>query len=270
MVFYILSEESLMVKPEGMKIYSYNVNGLRSALSKGFMEWLKSTGPDVICLQEIKATADQIDTAALEKLGYRHFWNPAEKKGYSGVAVFSRQEPKQVIYGMGIREYDTEGRVLQLDMEDFTLLCTYFPSGTTGDERQTYKMKFLEDYLRYTKDLRKSKPNLIVSGDYNICHQPIDINHPAKHTKMSGFLPEEREWMDRFVESGFVDSFRHFHQEGEQYSWWSYRANSREKNLGWRIDYHMVSEPMAGRLRNAGIAREIMYSDHCPVWVELG
>ena len=252
-----------------MKIYSYNVNGLRSAISKGFMEWLQLEGPDVICLQEIKATADQIDTSALEKLGYWHFWNPAEKKGYSGVAVFTKREPRQVIYGMGIKEYDNEGRVLQLDMEDFSLLCTYFPSGTTGDERQSFKMKFLEDYLRYTKDIRKTRPNLIVSGDYNICHKPVDINHPSKHTKMSGFLPEEREWMDRFVDSGFVDSFRRFHTEGEQYSWWSYRANSREKNLGWRIDYHMVSEPLAPKLKNAGIAREIMYSDHCPVWMEL-
>ncbi len=268
-VFHILSEEIFLYKPFGMKIYSYNVNGLRSAISKGFMEWLKSAGPDVLCLQEIKATADQIDTSALEKLGYRHFWNPAEKKGYSGVAVFTRLEPRQVVYGMGIRAYDTEGRVLQLDMENFTLLCTYFPSGSAGDERQAFKMKFLEDYLMYTKELRKTRPNLIVSGDYNICHKPIDINHPSKHTKMSGFLPEEREWLDRFVESGFIDSFRRFHAEGEQYSWWSYRANSREKNLGWRIDYHMVSESLAPRLLNAGIAREIMYSDHCPVWMEL-
>lgn len=252
-----------------MKIYSYNVNGLRAAISKGFLEWLEAEDPDIICLQETKASEDQVDTTQLKKMGYSLHWHNAEKKGYSGVAVFSKIKPLLVSTGMGIPEYDREGRILRLDIKDLTLLCAYFPSGTTGNLRQAFKMRFLEDFFVFAEELRKKRPNLIVSGDYNICHKPIDINHPSKHTKMSGFLPEEREWMDRFTGSGFIDSFRVFNHEANQYSWWSYRANSREKNLGWRIDYHMATSSLKNQLRGAGISAKAVHSDHCPVWVEL-
>jgi len=252
-----------------MKIISYNVNGLRSAISKGFAEWLSQENPDVICIQETKAQPDQIDTSVFEALGYRCYFNSAVKKGYSGVAIITKNEPDLLIPGIGIPEFDDEGRVLRADFGDITLLSTYFPSGSYGDERQDFKMKFLVAYQSFLKDLKKTRPNLIVSGDYNICHKPIDINHPERHTKMSGFLPEEREWMDRFLEDGFIDSFRKYNQSPNQYSWWSYRAGSRSKNLGWRIDYHMLSSSLENRLSSASILQQVVHSDHCPVVVEI-
>lgn len=252
-----------------MKIISYNVNGIRAAISKGFMDWLRKEKPEIICIQETKASEEQIDLSELEGMGYYHNWYSAQKKGYSGVAVFSKKKPEQVLKGISIKKYDDEGRVLRLDFKDFTLLSIYFPSGTTGDIRQEFKMEFLSDLSKYIKKLLVEKPKIVISGDYNICHKPIDINFPNKHTKMSGFLPEEREWMDSFTEIGLIDSFREFNKEANQYSWWSYRADSRSKNLGWRIDYHMVSKALKGHLVNAGIMQDVMHSDHCPVWVEL-
>ena len=252
-----------------MKIFSYNVNGLRAAMSKGLLDWLGKEKPDIICFQETKASPEQIDLAELESLGYSHYWYSAQKKGYSGVAIFSKKKPLAVSTGMKISQYDNEGRVLRADYKDFTLLSIYFPSGTTGDVRQDFKMKFLADLSKFIKKLLVEKPNLVISGDYNICHKPIDINFPNKHTKMSGFLPEEREWFDSFVSLGLIDSFREFNKEANQYSWWSYRADSRNKNLGWRIDYHLVSKPLQSHLVNAGIMQNIMHSDHCPVWVEM-
>lgn len=252
-----------------LRILSYNVNGLRAAIAKGFTGWLSHEQPDILCLQEIKATPEQINQSDFEKLGYKLLWHPAKRAGYSGVAVFSKITPVKVKTGIGMDKYDAEGRLLQVEYPWFTLLCSYFPSGTMGDTRQDFKMQWLEDFLSFTSKMRQNVPNLIVSGDYNICHKPIDINYPEKHTTMSGFLPEEREWMDRFVKSGFVDSFRVFNRQPEQYSWWSYRANSREKNLGWRIDYHMVTPPLKPLLKGASILKEVMYSDHCPVAVEM-
>jgi len=252
-----------------MKIISYNVNGLRSAISKGFVEWLGQENPDIICLQETKAQPDQIDTSLFEALGYSCYFHSAEKKGYSGVAIFTKIQPDQIVIGMGNPEFDSEGRVLRADFGDISLLSTYFPSGSYGDERQDFKMKFLFAYQAFLKELKKSRPNLIVSGDYNICHKPIDINHPERHTKMSGFLPEEREWMDAFVKDGFIDSFRKFNSSANQYSWWSYRAGSRSKNLGWRIDYHMIGSSLETRLKAASILQNVVHSDHCPVVVEI-
>lgn len=252
-----------------MKVISYNLNGIRSALSKGLLDWLKTERPDVFCIQESKAQPEQVDTLAFAELGYHAYLHSAEKKGYSGVGIFSLQEPDQIVVGMGIDRYDREGRVLRADFGDLTVVCVYVPSGTTGGLRQEYKMDFLDAFLGYLNRLRQTRPNLIVCGDYNICHKPIDINHPERQIGVSGFLPEEREWLDQLEETGMVDSFRQFDPSPEKYSWWSYRFGARERNAGWRIDYHWVSPSVAERLTDAAILAEAYHSDHCPVSIEL-
>jgi len=253
-----------------MKLISYNVNGLRAALGRGFADWLREANPDVLCLQEIKATKDQIDEDIFRALGYEHrYWFSAQKKGYSGTAVLCKMKPNRVQLGMDIDVYDREGRTICVDFEPFSLVCAYFPSGTTGDMRQSFKMQFLDDFTRYIVQLRRERPRLLITGDLNICHKPIDINFPKKHETVSGFLPEERAWFDRFVGLGFVDTFREFNQQPEQYTWWSYRSRAREKNLGWRIDYFLCAESLRGQLKDATIYPQAVHSDHCPIAVEL-
>lgn len=252
-----------------MKIVSYNVNGIRAAMSKGLINWMNQEKPDVLCIQEIKASPEQVGVFELEEMGYHHYWYPAQKKGYSGVAIFSKQEPKKITYGCGIKEYDFEGRVLLADYDDVSIMSVYHPSGSSGDDRQAFKMKWLADYQEYIDELKKSRKNLILSGDFNICHKAIDIHNPVSNAKTSGFLPEEREWMENFIQSGFIDTFRHFDPSPHQYSWWSYRANSREKNLGWRIDYNLASKSLEKRLKSASILPNAMHSDHCPVVLEI-
>ncbi len=252
-----------------IKIISYNLNGLRSAISKGFMEWLKTENPDIICIQETKLQEDQVDKMSFQFLGYHQIWHSAIKKGYSGVAILSKEKPDFYSIGTGFPDYDSEGRLIRVDFGDLTVINSYFPSGTTGEIRQAVKMQYLETIYSYLKELLKTRPNLIVSGDYNIAHKPIDINHPQKHLKSSGFLPEEREWMDRLLNLGFVDSFRNFNNKPEQYSWWSYRAGSRGKNLGWRLDYHMVGKSLESQMKGAGIMQDVVHSDHCPVYLVL-
>lgn len=249
--------------------YSFNLNGVRSALKKGFKDWILEEQPDVISIQETKAQAEQIDVALFESLGYECFIHSAEKKGYSGVAVLTKIPPSKVEIGIGINEFDKEGRLLRIDFGDISLINSYFPSGTTGNIRQEVKMNYLSAFYRFVNELKKERPNIIVAGDFNICHKAIDISKPEKKKGVSGFLPEEREWVSEFLDSGFIDSFRHFNNEPNQYSWWSYRAGSRAKNLGWRLDYHMVSENMINRLKNAKIHQNIILSDHCPVSIEI-
>lgn len=252
-----------------IRIVTYNVNGIRSAINKGWLDWVAQTAPDIICLQEIKAEQGQVDETPLREMGYELYWNSAQKKGYSGTAIFTKLKPVQVHYGCGMDEYDREGRVIRTDFEDFSVMCTYFPSGTTGDVRQEVKMRFLADFQRYVDALRLQVPKLMVLGDVNICHKAIDIHDPVSNKKSSGFLPEEREWFDGFVASGFVDSFRRFNEEPHHYTWWSLRAASRERNKGWRIDYALASEPLAEHITRCVILPEAKHSDHCPVLVEL-
>lgn len=253
-----------------MKIITYNVNGLRSALSKGFTDWLSEEKPDIVCLQETKAQPDQIPTLELEALGYRSFFFSAQKKGYSGVAILTKINPDHVEYGMGIPEYDNEGRFLRADFGELSVVSVYHPSGTTGDERQAFKMKWLEDFRNYVLELSKSRHQLILCGDYNICHRPIDIHDPIRNANSSGFLPEEREWMSLFLNSGFTDTFRYFHpEEAHQYTWWSFRANARANNKGWRIDYCMATPAILPLLKDAYILPAVKHSDHCPAVVEL-
>ncbi|MGE0090616.1 MAG: exodeoxyribonuclease III [Bacteroidales bacterium] len=251
------------------QIFSYNVNGIRAAITKGFISWLKDSAPDIICLQETKASPDQLDTDIFKQLGYHTYWFSALKKGYSSVAVFSKTKPDNIFYGLGINKYDFEGRTIRVDFGDTTLINSYFPSGTTDDIRQDFKMNYLSDFKNYIDKLKIERPKIIISGDFNICHKPIDINHPERHKNSSGFLPEERVWMDQFLESGFVDTFREFNKNPDQYSWWSYRAGSRNKNLGWRIDYHLISKSLRPQLIGAEILNNVKHSDHCPVKIDL-
>ncbi len=252
-----------------MKILSYNLNGIRAAVTKGLYDWLKNEAPDILCIQETKAQPEQIDEVEFKRLGYHCYWFSAQKKGYSGTGIVTKIEPRHVEYGMGIDKYDEEGRVIRADFDDFSVISVYHPSGTSGDERQAFKMTWLEDFSAYVQELRKTYPRLIVNGDFNICRLWIDIHKPEKHEEVSGFLPEEREWFKRFVELGWVDSFREFSQDDKQYSWWSYRGVSYQKNLGWRIDYNMVTENLKGELKGAFIRPELRYSDHCPVGIEI-
>lgn len=252
-----------------MKIISYNVNGIRAALRKDFLEWLKAASPDVLCLQEIKATPEQFDPSVFEDLGYYHnYWYPAQKKGYSGVAVLCKQKPKDIAFGTGIEYMDAEGRNLRVDFENVSVMSLYLPSGT-NPERLAFKFTYMDDFQTYINTLKQSHPNLVICGDYNICHEAIDIHDPVRNAKVSGFLPEERAWLDAFIQQGFTDSFRHLNSDPHHYSWWSYRANARANNKGWRIDYAMVSEPLIKHIERAFILPQAVHSDHCPVGVTL-
>tara|TARA_R110000787_G_scaffold6697_10_gene23320 strand:- start:24325 stop:25086 length:762 start_codon:yes stop_codon:yes gene_type:complete len=251
-----------------MKIISYNVNGIRAAIKKGMLDWLQSANPDVICIQETKAQQDQVDPTGIELAGYPYqYWFSAQKKGYSGVAIFCKKEPNHIEYGTGIETMDFEGRNIRVDFDEASVMSMYLPSGT-NDARLDFKFNYMAEIQAYVNNLKKEIPNLVICGDYNICHEAIDIHNP-KMKGVSGFLPVEREWIDTFINNGFIDSFRHLNKEPHQYSWWSYRANSRANNKGWRIDYNMVSEPLKENISRAFILPEAKHSDHCPIGVEL-
>ena len=253
-----------------MRIISYNVNGIRAAINKGFLDWLKTDPADVICVQETKANKDNVDHTKITDLGFHDYWFSAEKKGYSGVAVFTKIKPDQVEYGHAHSLSDSEGRVIQLDFGDIRLINAYFPSGTSGDERQMFKFKWLDDFYDFLNTLKIKYPNLILCGDYNIAHKEIDIHDPKGNKNSSGFLPEERAWMDKFFANDWLDSFRVHHPEPHRYSWWSQRFPSvRLQNKGWRIDYINTTQNLKKRIKNAEIYPDIKHSDHCPVYIEI-
>ncbi|MCG8328169.1 MAG: exodeoxyribonuclease III [Chitinophagales bacterium] len=251
-------------------IISYNINGIRAALKKGLAEWMKETDPSILCVQETKAHPEQVsDRHVFESMGYHQYWHSAEKKGYSGVAIFTKEKPDQIIEGCGNPLYDSEGRIIRADYGDWTLLNCYFPSGTSGDVRQDFKMGFLDFFQNWINELKKERPNLIIVGDYNIAHTEIDIHDPVRNKKNSGFLPEEREWMTKWFESGFTDAYRHLNPEKVEYSWWSYRAQARARNKGWRIDYQSVSDTLKDKLQDSFQMNQAVHSDHCPVYVKI-
>jgi exodeoxyribonuclease-3 len=249
-------------------ILTYNINGIRAALKKDLDSWIDSSKADIVCLQEIKAKPEQFNVEVFNKLGFECFINSAEKPGYSGVAILSKIKPKNVEYGCGIEKIDFEGRVIRADYDNYSVMSVYFPSGS-NPLRQAFKMEFLDLFYDYIQELKKKIPNLIISGDYNICHTAIDIHNPQRNKNSSGFLPEERKWVSKFIESGFIDSFRHLNKDPHHYSWWSYRAAARSKNLGWRIDYNMISDSLLPRLNRAAILNLAKHSDHCPVLIEI-
>lgn len=252
-----------------MKIISYNVNGIRAAIKKGIQYWIEMGTPDIICFQEIKASIGQIDTEIFKNMGYYHYWFPAEKLGYSGVGIISKNKPINVVYGIGIKEIDKEGRVIRLDFEKYSIINIYIPSGSDMNNRLAFKLKFMDLFYIYIQNIKIKYPNLIISGDYNICHKNIDIHDPINNHNLSGFLTIERNWMTKLIKSGFIDTFRYFFKEMPSYTWWSYRSKSRIRNKGWRIDYHIVSKSMLNKLKKSLILSDINHSDHCPILLEI-
>lgn len=253
-----------------LEIISYNVNGIRSATSKGLIDWIKSTNFDVYLFQEIKANELDIPAELFHEIGYETHWFSAQKKGYSGVGIAVKLPHKAVVKGMDIPRFDAEGRLIRMDIGDITIVNSYFPSGSSGDERQSVKMEYLADFYTYIHNLKKENSKIIVAGDYNICHQAIDIHDPIGNKNSSGFLPEEREWMTKYFNSGFIDTFRYFHPEQKaEYSWWSFRANARNNNKGWRIDYLAATKALEPQLLEAKIFMDVKHSDHCPVYLKL-
>ncbi len=251
-----------------MKIISYNVNGIRAAIKKGWLDWIQIANPDVICIQETKAQQDQVNAKDITMAGYPYqYWFSAQKKGYSGVAIFCKKKPNHIEYGTGIETMDFEGRNIRVDFDQVSIMSMYLPSGTNA-ARLEFKFNYMAEIQDYVTNLKQEIPNLVICGDYNICHEAIDIHNP-KMKGVSGFLPEEREWIGNFIENGFIDSFRHLNKEPHHYSWWSYRANSRANNKGWRIDYNMVSESLQKNISRAFILPEARHSDHCPIGLEL-
>lgn len=252
-----------------MKIVSYNVNGIRSAITKGLIDWLKGENFDIVCFQELKAAEESIPTELFKDMGYHTYWYPAQKKGYSGVGVISRIEPISVTFGNEYEQSNQEGRVIKLEFENFILVNAYFPSGSSGDLRQVYKYQWLDEFYLYVEQLKTQGKPIIVTGDYNICHKEIDIHNPKSNKDTSGFLPEERAWMDKWFNNGLVDTFRCKCADPHHYSWWSFRANARANNKGWRIDYISVSKAIEAQIIDAKIFPEVKHSDHCPVYLDI-
>lgn len=252
-----------------VKIYSWNVCGFRAVLKKGFLEWFRETKLDIICLQEIKANSDQLDDECKNQSGYEFYINSAERKGYSGVAVYAKAKPVSVSYGMNDKQYDNEGRIIEMDYGDFLLFNVYFPNGGIGNKRVSYKLGFYDEFFYYLEKKRKKQKNIIVGGDFNTAHKEIDLARPKENEKNTGFLPEERAWMDKIVTLGYVDTFRMFNSEGGNYTYWDYYRKSRERNVGWRLDYFFVTKEMKKLVVSSKILKSVMGSDHCPIELEI-
>ena len=252
-----------------MRIYSWNVNGIRAVYKKGFLDWVHKEKPDILCLQETKIQEDQLTDEIKNVNGYYSYFSFAERKGYSGVAVYTKEKPISVKHGIGIEEYDIEGRILILEYPDFVLLNIYFPNGQKDDIRLNYKLDFSEAMLDYCNSLRRKGKKIIMCGDYNTAHKEIDLKNPKENENRSGFLPIERKWIDKLINNGYIDTYRYFYPNEIKYSWWSYRFNAREKGIGWRIDYHFVSDDMIKNLKDVGIMDDVQGSDHCPVVLEI-
>jgi exodeoxyribonuclease-3 len=250
-------------------LLSWNVNGVRAVKGKGFLDWLHKESPNILCLQETKANLEQLDADLLEPGGYHAYWNYPERKGYSGVAVFAKEEPINLRHDFGGTDLDLEGRVIIAEYPVFTLFNVYFPNGKQGPERLKYKMTFYDIFLQYADSLKAAGKKLVVCGDVNTAHKEIDLARPKENSKVSGFLPEERAWIDKFVAHGYVDTFRQFNQEPDQYTWWDLKSGARARNVGWRIDYFFVSENLLPAITNSFIMPDVMGSDHCPIGITL-
>ncbi len=252
-----------------MIMISWNVNGIRAVSKKGFLEWFAQEQPDILCVQETKAHPEQLSADLLHPEGYESYWSSAEKKGYSGVAVYTRQKPKNVQEGLGVKEFDSEGRVLFLDYGKFCLFNIYFPNGGSGNKRVPFKMAFYEAFLQRVETLRQKGKKVIVCGDVNTAHEEIDLARPKQNEKNTGFLPEERAWVTKFLDKGYIDTFRHFCKEPGHYSWWDYKTRARERDIGWRIDYFFITPNLAPKLKKAYMMKDVTGSDHCPVAIEV-
>ena len=252
-----------------MRLLGWNVNGIRAIEKKGFLQWLAHESPDILCLQETKAHPEQLEEKLLKPNGYVSFWSAAEKKGYSGVGIYSKIQPKSVTEGLGVKEFDAEGRTLMADYGDFILFNIYYPNGGAGNKRVPFKMKFYDAFFKKAEALRKSGKKLIITGDVNTAHTPIDLARPKENEKNTGFLPEERAWVSKFVDAGYIDTFRHFNKDPNHYTWWDYKTAARQRNVGWRIDYFFVTENLLPRLQKAFILKDVLGSDHCPVGIEI-
>lgn len=255
---------------DSIRVLSWNVNGLRAVLKKGFLKWFLKESPEILCLQETKAHEDQLPDSLKDVEGYRSYFSTPERKGYSGVALYTKSEPVRVTYGLGIEKFDREGRVIVADYGQFELLNIYFPNGQSSAERLQYKMEFYEAFLEFVNKLRSQGKSVVVCGDLNTAHKAIDLARPKANEKNSGFLPEERAWVDKFLGHGYVDTFRMYNQLPDQYSYWDQISRARDRNVGWRIDYFFVSEDFSDRIKAAYIYPDVMGSDHCPVGVEIG
>ncbi|UCF50645.1 MAG: exodeoxyribonuclease III [Thermoplasmatales archaeon] len=252
-----------------MRIISWNVNGIRAADRKGLFDWFKKESPDILCLQEIKAQPEQVPPYLRNIPGYNIYWKPAERKGYSGVVIFSKVRPIDIKYGFGIDKFDNEGRTLICEFPSFVLFNIYFPNGKKNQERLDYKLDFYDTFLAYADNLKAKGKNIVVCGDFNTAHMEIDLSRPKENEKVSGFLPIERAWIDTFIDHGYVDTFRHFNKEPDKYTWWDMKTRARERNVGWRIDYFFVNKEFLSSLKKAYILKDVMGSDHCPIEIEI-